>query len=30
LAPELTCRFVNLLGQTDEVEAVEESAEEAE
>ncbi|TXG96410.1 MAG: RNB domain-containing ribonuclease, partial [Rhodocyclaceae bacterium] len=30
LAPELTCRFVNLLDQTDQVEAVEESAEEAE
>lgn len=30
LAPELVCRFLNLLGATDQAEAVEESAEEAE
>jgi exoribonuclease-2 len=30
LAPELSCRFLNLLGATDQAEAVEEAAEEAE
>jgi exoribonuclease-2 len=30
LAPEVSCRFLNLLGATDGAEAVEESTEEAE